>query len=153
MKTHAIPDGFGAVTPYLIVKSVPKAVEFYGGAFGAVEGFRMQFQGTVMHTHISIGGGKIMLAEEFPEEGFISAETLGRSPASVHLYVEDAGATYDRAIAAGAISIMAVEKQFFGDIHGIIEDPFCYRWTIATRVEEVSEIELERRIREYDSKR
>lgn len=106
-----------------------------------------------MHTHISIGDGKIMLAEEFPEEGFMSAETLGRSPASVHLYVEDAVATYDRAIAAGAISIMAVEKQFFGDIHGIIGDPFCYRWTIATRVEEVPEVELERRIRGYDSKR
>ena len=150
MKTHAIPDGFGSITPYLIVRSVPAAVAFYGRAFGAVEGYRMQMQGTVMHTHITIGGGKIMLADEFPDEGFISAETLGRSPAAIHLYVEDAVAAFDRAVKAGAISIMAVEEQFFGDIHGIVEDPFRYRWTIATHVEDVPEAELERRIREYD---
>ncbi|MCG8478092.1 MAG: VOC family protein [Spirochaetales bacterium] len=150
MKRHAIPDGFGSITPYLIVRSVPEAVAFYGRAFGAVEGYRMQMQGMVMHTHITIGDGKIMLAEEFPDEGFISAETLGRSPAAIHLYVEDAVAAFDRAVTAGATSIMAVEEQFFGDIHGIVEDPFRYRWTIATHVEDVPEAELERRIREYD---
>ncbi len=153
MKTHAIPDGFGSITPYLIVKSVPAAVEFYGRAFGAIEGYRMQAGGVVMHTHITIGNGKIMLADEFPDEGFVSAETLGRSPAAVHLYVEDAVVAFNRAVAAGATSIMAVQEQFFGDIHGIVEDPFHYRWTIATHMEDVPAAELERRMRRYDPNR
>lgn len=152
MKTQPIPSGYTTVTPYLIVRGVSEAISFYEKAFGAVEVRRMEAGGKIMHAEIKIGNAHIMLADEFPEHGFNSPLTLGGSPAFIHLYVDDADLSFEKAIDVGAEVVMSVTDQFFGDRHGLIKDPFGYTWTIATHIEDVSEVELERRIAEYSKK-
>src|SRR4051812_48304363 len=103
MAVQAIPTGYSSVTPYLIIRGVKDAIEFYKKAFGAVEIRRMDGpEGKIMHADIKIGNAHIMLADEFPEMGFKSPESLGGSPAFIHLYVENADKQFDRALAAGA---------------------------------------------------
>ena len=87
MNVSAIPKGYSTITPYLIIRGVAKAIEFYKSAFGAVEIRRIEASGKVMHADIKIGNAHLMLADEFPEQGFKSPQSLGGSPAFVHLYV------------------------------------------------------------------
>src|SRR5215813_12494688 len=96
----AIPDGFHSVTPHLIVKNAPKAIEFYKKAFGAEEMYRsLAPDGKVMHACIKIGDSPIFLADEFPEHGCgLSPETLKNAHATVHLFVDDVDKTFARAI-------------------------------------------------------
>src|SRR5689334_1129087 len=85
-----IPEGYHAVTPYLIVKGAAKAIEFYKQAFGAKEIFRMpQPDGKIGHAEIQIGNSRIMLADEFPERNFRGPESLGGTPVMIHLYIND----------------------------------------------------------------
>lgn len=152
MKTKPIPEGYTTITPYLIIRGVNEAIHFYEKAFGAIEIRRMEANGKVMHADIKIGNAHLMLADEFPEHGFNGPQTLGGSPAFVHLYVENADESFEKAVKAGAEVLMPVSEQFFGDRHGLVKDPFGYTWTIATRIEDVSQDELKRRIVEYSKK-
>lgn len=152
MKACAIPNGYTAITPYLIIRGVSEAIRFYEKAFGATEIRRMEANGKIMHADIKIGNSFLMLADEFPEHGFNSPQTLGGSPAFVHLYVENADESFEKAVKAGAEVLMPVSDQFFGDRHGLVKDPFGYTWTIATHTEDVSETELKARIAEYSKK-
>ena len=141
-----IPDGYHTVTPYLIIKGAAGAIEFYKKAFGATELFRMtQPDGRVGHAEIKIGNSPIMLADEFPEMGARSPQSLGGSPVSILLYVEDVDALAGQAIAAGAKVTRPVKDQFYGDRSGSFEDPFGHHWHIATHKEDVSAEELEKR--------
>jgi PhnB protein len=142
----AIPAGFEAATPYLCVKGAAKAIEFYKEVFGAVEMMRMgDADGRIVHAEIKIGAAPIMLADEFPEMGVVSPETLGGSPVTIHIYFEDVDAIAERAIAAGAKILRPVEDQFYGDRAGKIQDPFGHIWSIATHKEDLSPEEMERR--------
>ena len=144
--TKPIPDGYHAITPYLIVSGAAKALDFYARAFGAVERDRMQDSGgKVRHAEITIGGACVMLADEHPEIGALSPATVGGSPVNLHLYVEDVDAVVARAVAAGATLTRPVADQFYGDRSGTLEDPFGHVWTIATHVEDVPPEELKRR--------
>jgi PhnB protein len=141
-----IPDHYSTATPYLTVKDADKAIEFYQQAFGATESMRLvDPSGTIGHAEIIIGNSPIMLSDEFPEMGIHSPQTLGGSPMSIHLYVEDVDATFNQAIAAGAKEVMAIEDQFYGDRTGKIIDPFGHTWAIATHQEDVSPEELQQR--------
>jgi len=141
-----IPDGYHSVTPYLIIKGAAEAIEFYKKAFGASELFRMaQPDGRVGHAEIKIGDSPIMLADEFPEMGHKSPTTLGGSPVSLMIYVEDVDAVFERAIAAGAKEDRPVEDKFYGDRGGSLSDPFGHLWHIATHKEDVSPEEMEKR--------
>jgi PhnB protein len=141
-----VPDGYHTVTPYLIVNGGAKALEFYARAFGAVERERMQDPaGKVHHAEITIGDGRVMLADEHPEIGALSPTTVGGSPVSLHLYVEDVDAVVARAVAAGAKLTRPVADQFYGDRVGGVTDPFGHRWFIATRKEDLSSEEIHRR--------
>jgi PhnB protein len=114
----AVPDGYHTVTPYLIVSAGAKAIEFYQQAFGAVERERIDDgDGKVRHAEISIGDSRVMLADEAPT-------SIGGSPVSIHLYVEDVDAVIAKAVAAGARIIRPVADQFYGDRVGGIADPF-----------------------------
>ena len=94
--TKPIPDGYHAITPYLIVAGGAKALEFYRRAFGAIERERMQDpSGKIRHAEISIGDSRVMLADEHPEIGALGPATIGGSPVSIHLYVEDVDAGVD----------------------------------------------------------
>ena len=145
-KVKPIPEGYGAVTPYLIVDGAARAIEFYRQAFGAVEIFRMEVPGgKVGHAEIKIGDSHLMLADEHPEMGARGPRTIGGSPISLALYVEDVDATVSRAVEAGAKLTRPVANQFYGDRTGGVEDPFGHAWHVATHVEDVSEEEMKKR--------
>jgi len=145
-QVHYIPKGYTAVTPYLIVKGAAQAIDFYKKVFGATEVMRMNGpDGRIGHAELSIGGSHIMLADEHPEMGHQSPLTLGNSPVSVLVYVEDVDATVARAVADGAKILKPVADQFYGDRMGFIQDPFGHRWGVATHKEDLSEEEMRER--------
>ena len=85
-----------------------------------------------------------MLADEFVEHGSLSPQSLKGSPVTVHLYVNDADACFERAVAAGARVIMPVADMFWGDRYGVLEDPFGHRWSVATHLRDVAYEDLPR---------
>jgi len=134
------------VTPYLIVSGASAAIAFYKKALGAEEVIRLADpSGKVHHAEIRIGDSRIMLADEHPEIQALSPKTVGGSPVSIHLYVEDVDAAVERAVGAGAKLVRPVADQFYGDRVGGIEDPFGYRWFIATHKEDLAMDEIRRR--------
>jgi len=146
MAVKPIPEGYHSVTPYLILDDATRALEFYKKALSAVELLRMPAPGgKIGHAEIRIGDSSIMLADENPEMGAKSARTLGGSPVSLMVYVEDVDARVAQAVAAGAKLTRPVANQFYGDRTGGIEDPFGYHWYLATHVEDVPPDELARR--------
>jgi len=142
----AIPEGYHTVTPYLILSGAGDAIAFYKKALGAEEVMRMADPGgKIHHAEIEIGDSRIMLADEHPEIQALSPKTVGGSPVSIHLYVADVDGAVERAVAAGAKLIRPVADQFYGDRVGGIEDPFGYRWFIATHNEDLTMDEIRRR--------
>ena len=142
----AIPEGYHSVTPYLIFSGAGDAIAFYKRALGAEEVMRMADPGgRIQHAEFKIGDSRIMLADEHPEIQALSPKTVGGSPVSIHLYVEDVDTAVEHAVAAGAKLIRPVADQFYGDRLGGIEDPFGYRWFIATHNEDLSMDEIRRR--------
>jgi PhnB protein len=146
MAVNPIPEGYHSVTPYLVVNDGAGAIEFYKRAFGATELMRMGGPGgKVGHAEIRIGNSPVMLADEFLEMGARGPRSLGGSPVSLLLYVEDVDAQFRQAIAAGAKEIRPVADQFYGDRSGVLEDPFGHVWSLATHKEDVSHEEMQRR--------
>jgi PhnB protein len=145
-KPKPVPDGYHTATPYLIVKGAAQAIEFYKRAFGATELMRMpQPGGKIGHAEIKIGDSPIMLADESPDVGAHSPQSIGGSPVSIMLYVEDVDTIFSQAVAAGAKVRRPVADQFYGDRTGGIEDPFGHLWYIATHKEDVSPEEMRKR--------
>lgn len=143
-----IPEGYHTATPYLITNNAESAIEFYKKAFGATEKMRLKDKdasGKIMHAEIMIGASTLMIADEFPDMNALSPQSLGGSPVSIHLYVEDVDAMFNQAVAAGAKVCRAVEDQFYGDRSGTLTDPFGHTWMIATHKEDVSLEEVEKR--------
>ena len=144
--TNFIPEGYTAVTPYLYVSDAAHAIEFYQQIFGATEVMRMgDPSGKIGHAEIKVGGSHIMLADEFPEMDSRSPQSLGGSSVGLLLYVEDADAVVERAVAAGAKLLSPLEDKFYGDRMGKLQDPFGHIWAIATHKEDVSPEEMEQR--------
>ena len=145
-----IPDTYPQVTAYLCIDGAAEAIDFYSEVLGASQrGDRMIApDGKIGHAELAIGDSLIMLSDEFPEEGVKSPMSLGGSPITMSVYVEDVDAVFERAVAAGAKPLRAVEDQFYGDRSGQFEDPFGHRWSVATHVEDVSPEEMQRRARE-----
>jgi PhnB protein len=135
-------------TPRLRIKNAAAAIEFYKKAFGAREIMRFEVHGQIPYAEIAIGNSVIYLGEEALEHGYPSAQTLGGSPVSMHLWVEDVDAFVEHAVAAGAKLTGAVSDQFYGDRSGLVTDPFGYRWGIATRKVEMSVDEMHQRFNE-----
>jgi PhnB protein len=141
-----IPEGYHSVTPYLILDRAADAIRFYQQALGATEIMRMgRADGRIGHAEIKIGDSPVMLADEIPEQDVLSPKKIGGSPVMLHVYVEDVDAAVKRAVAAGAKLIRPVADQFYGDRTGGIEDPFGYRWYIATHKEDLSIDEIRER--------
>jgi len=146
MAVKPIPDGYHTATPYLIVRDAARAIAFYIQAFGATELMRFADpRGKVGHAEIKIGDSPIMLADEFPEMGHRSPQSLGGAAVSILLYVEDVDARFSQAIAAGAKALKPVAEQFYGDRSGTLQDPFGHMWTLATHKEDVTLEEIHRR--------
>jgi PhnB protein len=145
----AIPDNYPQVTPYLCVDGADAAIQFYTDVFGAKERGRMAAPGDkVGHAELQLGDSVIMLSDELPEMGQRSPKSIGGSPVTISLYVEDVDAVFDRGIRAGGRALRPVENQFYGDRAGQLEDPFGHRWSVASHVEDVPPDEMERRAAE-----
>ncbi len=144
-----IPDGYPRVSPYLIVDGANSAIDFYISVLGAKERMRMPGpDNKVGHAELAIGESLIMLADEFPDMGARSPKSIGGSPVTVHVYVEDVDATVALAVKAGAAITRPVEDKFYGDRGGEFVDPYGHRWSIATHVEDLSPEEMQLRMGE-----
>lgn len=144
-----LPPGMRSITPHLVIKGAADAIAFYGRAFGAVEQSRMEFPGPdgaakVGHAEIRVGDSLIFLADEFPDYGSFGPSG-GSSPVTIHLCVDDARATFDQAVAAGATVSMPLQDMFWGDRYGKVVDPFGHHWSIAERIEILTDAEVAER--------
>jgi PhnB protein len=152
-KVKPIPDGYHSITPYLIVKGGAAASEFYKKAFGAAEVMRIPGpDGKVGHAEIRIGDSVVMLADEHLEMGAKSPQTIGGSPVSILLYVEDVDAVIRKAVAAGAKIQRPVEDKFYGDRMGTVDDPYGHVWHVATHTENVTPEEMKKRAAQFEPK-
>jgi PhnB protein len=149
MKFKPVPQGYHTATPYLIIKNAARAIDFYKNAFGAQELLRFeQPGGKIGHAEIKIGDSPIMLADEYPEMGYRSPETIGGTAVSILLYVDDVDKFFTRALGAGAKQMKPVNDMFWGDRCGTLADPFGHIWSIATHKEAVAPDEMRRRFQE-----
>jgi PhnB protein len=149
-KAKPIPDGFHTITPHMIIRGAAKAIEFYKKAFGAEEIMRMPGPDgqSIMHAEIRIGDSVIMLNDEFPDWGKVSPQALNGSPVTIHLYVNDADAVFNKAVQAGATAIMPVADMFWGDRYGCLQDPFGHHWSVATHIADYTPEECMKRCQE-----
>lgn len=148
-KINYRPDGYHNLTPYLIVKDGAAAVEFYLAAFGATVGEKMTTpEGRVMHAELKIGDSPVMLGEH---QEVVAEATPNYAPVSLYAYVEDADAVFAKAIAAGAQEVAPVTLKFYGNREGGVTDPFGITWWLATRVEEPTPEEMQRRMTQQTS--
>lgn len=138
-----IPQGYTTVTPSLTFSDANKAIEFYKKALGATD--RERFlgpDGKIMHAEIQIGTSIIMLCDEIM--GQRSAQSFGGSPVSFYIYVEDCDTAFKKAISAGGKEIVPVTEMFWGDRMGAFEDPFGYKWNIATHTKDMTPEEMKK---------
>ena len=134
------------VYPYLCVKNVDVAIDFYQRAFGASEHFRLtEPGGKVGHAEIYLGSDVLMLAEEYPEQGFKAPSPENPAAYSIHLHVDNADVMFNDAVEAGATSERAPEDQFYGERSCAIRDPFGYRWLLGHSIEEVGVEDMQKR--------
>lgn len=145
-----VPEDYPRVTPYLHVDGASAAIDFYTQVLGATERMRMpgDTPDSIGHAELQLGNSVIMLADEFPDMGVLGPTSIGGSPVTLHVYVEDVDATFEEAVRAGARALQEPTDQFYGDRSGQFEDPFGHRWSVASRVEDVPSEEMERRIAE-----
>ncbi len=148
-EVKAVRPGQHTLTAHLVVNNGAEAVTFYKNAFGAqVEGVHYTPDGKVMHAELKIGDSKLMLADEFPGMSAPSPKSLGGTTVVLNLYADNIDALFDRAVKAGAVVIMPLANQFWGDRYGQVQDPFGHRWALGQHIEDVAPEEMERRAKE-----
>jgi uncharacterized glyoxalase superfamily protein PhnB len=134
-----VPEGYHTVTPHLTIRGAAEAIEFYKKALGAREIRRSPGpDGKLMHGEIQIGDSRIFLNDEFPEMGASSPPALKGTPVTMHLFVEDCDAVFEKAVKAGATVAMPLADQFWGDRYGLLVDPFGHRWAIASHLKDMT---------------
>ena len=150
----AVPDGYHTATPYLSVKNAGEAIDFYKRAFGAEEIVRMPGPDgkSVMHAEIKIGNSMLMIADEWPQADCKSPKTLGGTSVNIFLYVQDADATFQKAVNAGAKATMPLMDMFWGDRYGKVVDPYGHSWGIATHKLDMTPEEIEKGQKEFMAK-
>lgn len=140
-----IPDGYTAVTPYIVVDGAAEAIEFYKKAFGAEEVMRLPNPetGSLMHAEMTINGSHIMICDVNPGMGLTDPKALGGVACWISLYLPDMDATFAQAVAAGAIVKMPPVDMFWGDRMAGVEDPFGQQWNLMTHTVDLSEEEIQ----------
>ena len=127
-----VPDGYTAITPYLVAEDASALIDFLANAFGAVERMRLPMpDGSLGHAEVEIGGATVMLSSSM-------APDYPASSAQIHLYVEDVDGVYAQAVSAGATAVTEPEDQFYGDRIARVLDPAGNTWSIATHIEDVT---------------
>ena len=139
-----LPDGMHSFTPLLTCAGAADAIEFYKKAFNAIELIRLPGpQGKLVSAMLWIGNSALALSDEFPEWGVFGPKSLKGSPVTIHLYVENADAAVEQAVAAGAKITLPLADMFLGDRYAQLEDPFGHRWSVATHKGDSSPAEIQ----------
>lgn len=134
---------------YICVENAGAAIEFYKKVFGAQEKFRLtEPSGRIGHAELDFGGTTMMLSDEYPEYGIKGPRTIGGTPVTIHIHVDNADEVIQRAVEAGAEIEREPQDAFYGERSGSIRDPFGHRWSIGHSIEEVSHEEMQRRYTE-----
>ena len=143
----AVPDGYHTLTPHLVVKGASQAIEFYKKAFGAEEIGRVPGPDgkSLMHAELKIGDSRLFLVDEFPEMDCRGPQSIGGTPVTIHVYVEDVDAAFSKAVTAGAQVRMPLADMFWGDRYGVLADPFGHAWSLATHKEDLTPEEISER--------
>ena len=146
-KVNPVPRGFRTVTPQLVVRNAVAAIEFYKDVFGAtVEVCQYTTDGvSVVHAELKVGNSVVMLCDEFAQWGSLGPMSLSGSPVSLHVYMKDIDAVWEKALANGAIEIMPLQNAYWGDRFGRLIDPFGHHWSLAQRIEQLSADEIAER--------
>jgi PhnB protein len=148
-KVQAVPKGYRSLTPHIVVRNLPKAVEFYENAFGAVvKDSCTGPDGKLCHADLQIGDSMLMVCEEFPSLGALSPLSAQTTGTTIHLYVANCDEVFAKALKYGAKQKMPVSDQFWGDRYGQVVDPFGHFWAVATCIEDVSPAEMKKRVDE-----
>lgn len=142
MAVKPIPEGFHTVTPYLVVEGVPQLIEFICAGLGGelLEKSEMP-DGTVMHAQVKVGDSIVMMGE--------AQEEWKPLPCFLYLYVPDADALYNQAVAAGGTSVQEPRDEFYGDRTSAVKDPGGNTWYIATHIEDVPDDEMQARAEKF----
>lgn len=146
---NGIPHGFTSLTPFLSIPRAAEAIEFYKDVFGARTVGITEFGGVVVHAELDFGQGRLQLGEPNPEYHLVSAPEGDDDCYSIALYCPDVDAVLERAVASGAKVREAATGFVSGDRFASIRDPFGVRWSIMTRVEDLSEEESTARVAEW----
>jgi len=131
-----IPQGFGTITPYLVVNGAAQAIEFYKSAFGAKELSKSPLpDGKILNAILKIGDSMVMLSDEFPSSHTRAPTSIGSTTVALHIYSRDVDKLWEQALAAGARMVMPLDNQFWGERYGQVDDPFGHRWSVLMRIE------------------
>ena len=143
------PNGYSSLTPFLAVSPAREAMAFYCDVFGATVVGVTEFGGVIAHAELDLGNGRLQLGEPSPEYHLKGQSTTDDACYSIAVYCPDVDAVVERAVAAGAVVREPVSDFVSGDRYGSIRDPFGVRWSIMTRVEDISDAESGRRVEEW----
>jgi PhnB protein len=143
-KVQAVPEGFHTITPHFIFENSVAAIEFYKNAFGAKERMRMPGADgkSTMHAEITIGNSIMFLSDEAVSMGRKSAKSMGGSPVSMHLYIENVDDAFKRAVSAGCTVKMPPTDMFWGDRFGMVTDAFGYDWGLSQHTKDLTPAEM-----------
>jgi len=143
---NRVPAEYSGVIPYLVVRDAASAIEFYKKVFGAEELIRLAApDGSIGHAELRLAGGPLMLADEVPDMDINAPPTIGGSATGLMVYVDDADSVFNAAVEAGAEVFKPICDQFYGDRCGTVDDPFGHRWTISSRIENITHAEIQQR--------
>ncbi|AIY01871.1 hypothetical protein ART_2272 [Arthrobacter sp. PAMC 25486] len=143
---HGIPQGLTSLTPFLAIPRAAEAIAFYEDIFGARTVAVTEFAGVVAHAELDFGQGHLQMGEPNPDYHLVPAPEGDADCYSIALYCSDVDAVVDRAVKAGATVREPVTNFVSGDRFASIRDPFGVRWSIMTRVEDISEGESAARV-------
>jgi len=134
-----------AITPHIVVRDAARAAEWYARALGAEERDRLPVPGgKLLHVELRFGDSAVMMADEFPEMGVLSPQSIGGTPIVLGLFTDDVDALWQRAVDVGAEVLHPLQDQFWGDRQGQLADPFGHRWNLTQHVRDVSHEEMAR---------
>jgi PhnB protein len=147
--TNGRPNGYSSLTPFLAVSPARDAMAFYCDVFGATVVGVTEFGDVLAHAELDLGNGRLQLGEPSPEYHLAAQSTTDDACYSIALYCADVDALVERAVAAGAVVREPVTDFVSGDRYGSIRDPFGVRWSIMTRIEDISDADSGRRVEEW----
>ncbi|UOQ56646.1 VOC family protein [Leucobacter allii] len=147
--TNGMPHGSTSLTPFLAIPGAGEAIAFYRDVFGARVVDVTEMGGAVVHAELDFGTGHLQLGEPMPDYHLVPAPAGDDDCYSMGLYVADVDAVVERAVAAGATVREAPSDFVSGDRFASLRDPFGVRWSVMTRVEDLSEEESAARVREW----